>query len=51
MGVIKVTAPAAYNSDGTADQIAFDGNYFYRCTTTGTGGTGRWVRSAMATNW
>ena len=51
MPTIYVTAPVAYNSDGTVGQIAVDGNYAYRCTTTGSGGTGRWVRHAVATNW
>jgi hypothetical protein len=51
VGVVKVGVPAAYNADGTENQVSFDGNYGYRCTTSGSGGTGRWIRWAVATNW
>jgi len=46
MGVLWVTAPAAKNSTGTANQIAKDANFFYICTATDT-----WKRSPIATNW
>jgi hypothetical protein len=49
--MVYVTAPAAYNSDGTVGQEAVDGNFHYRCTTSGSGGSGRWVRNIVATIW
>jgi hypothetical protein len=45
-GVMCVTAPAAKNSTGVLNQIAFDLNYLYRCVATNV-----WTRAAMATNW
>jgi hypothetical protein len=39
-----VAAPATATSTGTAGQIAFDANFFYRCVATNT-----WVRVALAT--
>ena len=51
MGILWQTAPAAYNSDGTAGQIAWDDDYFYICTVTGSAGSGRWARAALALNW
>lgn len=38
-----VTAPAAYNSTGTAGQVAWDGDYVYRCVATDS-----WRRAPMA---
>jgi len=46
MGIIAVAAPATKTSSGTAGQIAFDDNFFYRATATNV-----WKRSALATNW
>jgi len=48
-----VTRPAAYNSDGTAGQIAYDTtnkSWLYICVTTGSSGTGRWIRIATPGN-
>lgn len=38
-----VTAPVAYNSTGTAGQVAWDGDYVYRCVATDS-----WRRAPMA---
>lgn len=46
-----VTAPATKTSSGTAGQMAYDTNYLYICTTTGTEGNAAWKRIAMTTNW
>lgn len=47
----NVTPPTAFDSAGTIDYVAFDGNYLYICTASGPSGTGRWARVAMATTW
>lgn len=51
MSVILVSAPAAYNSAGTAGQIAFDANYGYKCVTTGAEGSALWARWPVASSW
>lgn len=48
---IYVSAPSAFNSDGTIGQESVDGNFAYRCVTTGTTGSGRWVRNVVASVW
>jgi hypothetical protein len=54
MSVICVTAPADKIGTGitsTLGQIAFDANFFYRCTQSGASAASKWSRSPMATNW
>jgi len=46
------SAPATYNADCAAVGImAYDGNYWYIGITAGSGGSGRWARTATAKNW
>jgi len=51
MNVLFVSAPANNTSAGTAGMIAWDGNYFYLCTYTGTAGNAKWTRTVMSTIW
>jgi len=46
-----VSVPVTMRSAGMKGWIAFDNNFFYRCTKTGTDGNALWVRTAMSTNW
>lgn len=46
MNIIWSSAPAAYNSTGTAGEIAYDEDYLYVCVATNT-----WVRTPLALNW
>lgn len=46
MGVLWQSAPASPSATGTANDIAFDTNYFYICTATNT-----WKRAPIATTW
>jgi len=46
MGVLWQSAPATSTSTGTANDIAFDTNYFYVCTATDV-----WKRAPIATTW
>ncbi|HSW67350.1 MAG TPA: hypothetical protein VLH16_02095 [Bacteroidales bacterium] len=46
MNLIAVPAPLTKTSPGIAGQIAFDDNFFFRCSSTNV-----WKRCAMATNW
>ena len=42
------TSTPAGTSDGYNGQVSWDTNYLYVCTTTGTGGAGRWKRVALS---
>jgi hypothetical protein len=46
-----VTAPASKTAAGTAGQQAYDSNYTYLCTQTGTAGNAMWKRCTISTNW
>ena len=51
MNVLFVSAPANNTSAGTSGQIAWDANYFYICTLTGSAGNAKWARTVIAVNW
>ena len=51
MGVLFVGAPANNTAAGTAGQIAWDSNFLYLCTYTGTAGSAKWARATLATVW
>lgn len=41
------TTAKNYNSDGTRGDRSYNSGYMYECVTTGTGGSGRWIRNIV----